>query len=56
MLWLEKLRVDRENVNLKAVVGKPEFKRNYCITGITYKTIMQNNIQQKIFKIIQNTG
>jgi len=45
-----------KNIYLKAAVGKPQFTRNYCITGITYMTIMQNNVQQKIFKIIQNTG
>ena len=45
-----------KNIYMKVTVGKPQFTRNYCITGITYKTIMQNNVQQKIFKIIQNTS
>jgi len=45
-----------KNVYLKAAVGKPQFTRNYCITGITYKTIMQNNVQQEIYKTMQNNG
>jgi len=45
-----------KNIYLKAAVRKPQFTRNYCITGITYMTIMQNNVKKEIFKITQNTG